>query len=190
MIPIILSGGSGTRLWPVSRANFPKQFCELFEDSLQTMTLRRCEKLGPLWIVTGRALRTLTEANLQELGLKEVRAIYEPIAKNTAPAIAVISQALLAEGKGDEVVGVFPSDHYIKNEKAFHAAVAEAESLAKKGQIVTLGIKPNYAATGYGYIQKDKNSARVMKFHEKPTAELAEKFLASGEYFWNAGMFI
>lgn len=190
MISVVLSGGSGTRLWPVSRAHFPKQFCDLFEDSLQSLTLKRCEKLGPLWIVTGEGLKTLTESNLKELAIKNTNIIYEPVAKNTAPAIAILSQILTQRGLGDEVVGVFPSDQLIKNEESFYAAVREAEGLANAGQIVTLGIKPDHPATGYGYIQKDKTSNKVLKFHEKPSLEVAKTFLSSGDFFWNAGMFI
>lgn len=190
MIPAILSGGSGTRLWPVSRANFPKQFCELFDDSLQSLTLKRCLELGTPWIVTGQALKTLTEANLKELNLQGVSTIYEPVAKNTAPAVAVLAQLLVLKGQGAEIVGVFPSDHLIKNTVAFYQAVREAEVLAKQGFVVTLGIQPDHPATGYGYIQKEKSSNKVLKFHEKPSLENAEKFLASGDFFWNAGMFI
>jgi mannose-1-phosphate guanylyltransferase/mannose-6-phosphate isomerase len=190
VIPAVLSGGSGTRLWPVSRANFPKQFCDLFEDSLQTLTLQRCQKLGPLWIVTGAGLKTLTEANLKDLELQNVNTIYEPVAKNTAPAVAVLAHVLVQKGLGQEVVGVFPSDHLIQNKEAFYQAVRDAEKLAGQNKIVTLGIKPDHPATGYGYIQKDKNSSQVLKFHEKPSLENAQKFLASGDFFWNAGMFI
>jgi len=190
VIPVILSGGSGTRLWPVSRANFPKQFCEIFDDSLQSLTIKRCLKIGTPWIVTGAALKTLTEANFKDLGLKNVSTIYEPVAKNTAPAVAVLAHILVQRGQGEEVVGVFPSDHLIQKPEAFYRAVQEAEKLAQKGFVVTLGIQPDHPATGYGYIQKDKSSNKVLKFHEKPSVETAQKFLASGDFFWNAGMFI
>ena len=190
MIPAILSGGSGTRLWPVSRASFPKQFCDLFADSLQTLTLKRCQKLGPMWIVTGAALKTLTEANLKALEINDVVTVYEPSAKNTAPAVALLAHLLVQRGLGNEIAGVFPSDHLIQNEKSFYKAVQDAESLAAHGKIVTLGIKPDHPATGYGYIQKDKSSDRVLKFHEKPELETAKKFLAAGDFYWNAGMFI
>jgi mannose-1-phosphate guanylyltransferase/mannose-1-phosphate guanylyltransferase/mannose-6-phosphate isomerase len=190
LIPVILSGGSGTRLWPVSRANFPKQFCDLFEDSLQSLTLKRCQSLGFLWIVTGEALKTLTESNLKDLQIQGVTTIYEPEAKNTAPAVAVLAHILVQRGLGEEVVGVFPSDHLIQNKEAFYQAVREAEKLALQNKIVILGIQPDHPATGYGYIQKDSRSNKVLKFHEKPSLENAEKFLASGDFFWNAGMFI
>ncbi|RYZ76642.1 MAG: mannose-1-phosphate guanylyltransferase, partial [Proteobacteria bacterium] len=152
--------------------------------------MKRCQKLGPLWIVTGSALKTLTESNLNELDMKNVVTVYEPVAKNTAPAVAMLAHLLVQRGMGAEVVAVFPSDHLIQNEKAFYNAVQAAETLAKQGQIVTLGIKPDHPATGYGYIQKDKSTNRVLKFHEKPNLETAEKFVAAGDFFWNAGMFI
>lgn len=190
MIPVILSGGSGTRLWPVSRANFPKQFCDLFGDSLQSLTLKRCRPLGDPWIITAAHLKTLTEANLKDLQMPTVQTIYEPCPKNTAPAVAVLAHILVQRGLGEEIVGVFPSDHLIQNEDAFYKAVADAEKLARQNKIVTLGIQPDHPATGYGYIQKEGSSNRVLKFHEKPGRELAEKFLASGDFFWNAGMFI
>lgn len=190
MIPVILSGGSGTRLWPVSRANFPKQFCDLFGDSLQSLTLKRCRPLGNPWIITAAPLKTLTEANLKDLQMPNVQTIYEPCPKNTAPAVAVLAHILVQQGFGEEIVGVFPSDHLIQNEDAFYKAVGEAEKIARQNKIVTLGIHPDHPATGYGYIQKEGTSNRVLKFHEKPSRELAEKFLASGDFFWNAGMFI
>ncbi|RYZ71768.1 MAG: cupin domain-containing protein, partial [Proteobacteria bacterium] len=119
-----------------------------------------------------------------------VMTVYEPVAKNTAPAVAMLAHLLVQKGLGGEVVGVFPSDHLVQNEKAFYKAVQDAEALAKQGKIVTLGIKPDHPATGYGYIQKDKATNRVLKFHEKPNIETAQKFVTSGDFFWNAGMFI
>src|SRR5690606_201331 len=94
MIPIVISGGSGTRLWPVSRAHYPKQFCQLFAEPLQSMTLRRCQKIGTPWVLTGQSLKTLTELNLKQLGLEKASVLYEPIGKNTGPAIAVLCQHL------------------------------------------------------------------------------------------------
>lgn len=199
MIPAILSGGSGTRLWPLSRANYPKQFCDLFDESLQSLTLKRCAQLGTPWIVTGEALRTLTEANLKDLQLKNVTTIYEPVAKNTAPAVAVLAKVLTLRGHGEEAVGVFPSDHLIQDTEAFYRAVHVAEKLALQGKVVTLGIKPDHPATGYGYIQIAKepllkeqtlSGHSVLKFHEKPSQAVAAQFLASGDFVWNAGMFI
>lgn len=199
MIPVILSGGSGTRLWPVSRQQMPKQFCEIFEKPLQTLTLQRSLRLGTPWIVTSKALQTLTELNLKNNKAEGVRTVYEPIGKNTAPAIAVLCQLLLAQGKGDDVVAIFPSDHLITKETAFLEVVKFAETVAKENKVVTLGITPSYPETGYGYIQtkavsaKDNGSLKayaVVKFHEKPSLDKAKEFLSQGSFSWNAGIFV
>lgn len=199
MIPVILSGGSGTRLWPVSRKHMPKQFCEIFAQSLQTLTLQRCIKMGSPWIVTSKTLQTLTELNLQENKANHVQVVYEPNGKNTAPAIAALCKLLLAQGKGEEIVGVFPSDHLITNEEAFFQVVSFAQTVAKDNRIVTLGITPSYPETGYGYIQtravslKEKDTLKaysVVKFHEKPGLEKAKEFIAQGSFSWNAGIFV
>lgn len=199
MIPVILSGGSGTRLWPVSRTKYPKQFCDLFDEPLQVSTLKRLAKFGVPWIVTSQTLRDFTEKNAKEAGFKELRFIYEPIGKNTAPAIAMLCKLLELEGKTNEVVGIFPADHLIEKEDVFSAALELAESSARENKIVTLGLKPTEPATGYGYIQTEKqpfnynkqmSSFSVLKFHEKPSLELAKEFLSEGSYYWNAGIFI
>lgn len=199
MIPVILSGGSGTRLWPVSRQQIPKQFCEIFDEALQTTTLRRSLKLGTPWVITGKALKVLTEMEIARLGAKNVEVIYEPFGKNTAPAIAVLCQRLLQQGLQNEVVGVFPSDHLIANEADFIKVVEFAASVAEQNKIVTLGITPSYPETGYGYIQtkavslKEEGSLKaysVVKFHEKPDLEKAKEFVAQGSFSWNAGIFI
>lgn len=199
MIPVVLSGGSGTRLWPVSRQQIPKQFCEIFEEALQTSTLRRSLKLGTPWIITGQSLKVLTEMEISRLGAKNVEVIYEPFGKNTAPAIAVLCQRLLQNNLQDEVVGVFPSDHLIANEPDFLKVVNFAASVAQQDKVVTLGITPSYPETGYGYIQtkavslKDEGSYRaysVVKFHEKPDLEKAKEFVAQGSFSWNAGIFV
>lgn len=199
MIPVILSGGSGTRLWPVSRAQMPKQFCHLFEDSLQTLTLKRCLNLGNPWIITGSALRTLTDANIKANGFESVKVVYEPVAKNTAPAIALLCHLLKLDNKQNEVVAIFPSDHLIKNQSLFISAVEMAEKLANQNYVVTLGVTPHYPETGYGYIQTtnkvliDSQKMRgysVVKFHEKPELAKAKEFLQQGCFSWNAGIFI
>lgn len=199
MIPVILSGGSGTRLWPVSRQHMPKQFCEIFGQSLQTLTLQRCLKMGSPWIVTSKALQTLTELNLKENKADQVRVVYEPNGKNTAPAIAALCKLLLAQGKGDEIVGIFPSDHLITKEEAFLNVVSFAQTVAHENRVVTLGITPSYPETGYGYIQtkaeilKEKDSLKaysVVKFHEKPDLQKAKEFIAQGSFSWNAGIFV
>lgn len=199
MIPVILSGGSGTRLWPVSRQQMPKQFCDIFGKPLQTYTLERSLRMGNPWIVTSKALQTLTELNLKQNKAESVKVVYEPFGKNTAPAVAVLCQLLQLQGHGDEIVGVFPSDHLITKENAFFDVVKFASEVAKENKVVTLGITPSYPETGYGYIQtqaasfKDSGSLKaysVVKFHEKPSLEKAKEFLAQGSFSWNAGIFV
>jgi mannose-1-phosphate guanylyltransferase/mannose-1-phosphate guanylyltransferase/mannose-6-phosphate isomerase len=194
-----MSGGSGTRLWPVSREKYPKQFCELFEDSLQTATLKRLSRFGDPVILTSISLKDFTEKKAKEAGFHQIRVIYEPVGKNTAPAIALLCKILELEGKTQEIVGVFPSDHLIQKEEVFLAALDLAETSARENRIVTLGLKPTEPATGYGYIQTEKqpynykkqvSSYAVLKFHEKPNLTLAKEFLRDGSYYWNAGIFI
>lgn len=199
MIPVILSGGSGTRLWPVSRQHMPKQFCNIFGQSLQTQTLNRCMKLGSPWIVTSQALKTLTQLNLLENSAQGVQVVYEPFGKNTAPAVAVLCHLLVSQGSADEVIGIFPSDHLVSKEKEFLEVVQFAQDVANENRIVTLGIKPSYPETGYGYIQTHLDSIKksgllhahaVVKFHEKPDLKKAQDFLSQGGFSWNAGIFI
>ncbi len=194
MIPVVISGGSGTRLWPVSRSNWPKQFCNLFDESLQTLTMRRVAKFGEPWVLTTESLRNLTEKKFKELAMNSKNSLYEPQPKNTAPAIATLCRVFELQGKKDSVVGVFPADQLIEKEPEFFAAVEMAIQDAEQGRIVTLGITPTFAATGFGYIQteisKSTASCKVLKFHEKPNEETAKEFLQSKNYFWNAGIFI
>lgn len=199
MIPVILSGGSGTRLWPVSRQQMPKQFSSIFEEPLQTLTLKRCLRMGTPWIVTSQALKTLTELNIQQNNATATQVVYEPVGKNTAPAIAALCKLMIAQGKGQEIVGIFPSDHLITAEDAFLRVVEFATKVAAQNRVVTLGITPSYPETGYGYIQTQKNSLQeqgdlkafsVVKFHEKPDLEKAKGFLAEGGFSWNAGIFV
>lgn len=199
IVPIVLSGGSGTRLWPVSRTKMPKQFCSIFEQSLQEMTLGRLAKLSTPWIVTNVSLQELTLRQVQGMSLSPNQIVLEPRAKNTAPAIALMCQILKAASQEEAIVGVFPSDHLIENENKFFAALYLAEEEARNGQVVTLGIHPSSPATGYGYIQTDAQpSSRqgefsafpVKRFHEKPDLKTAESFLAAGNFYWNAGIFV
>lgn len=199
MIPVVLSGGSGTRLWPVSRAHMPKQFCEIFGEPLQTLTLKRCQKMGQPWIVTGKSLQTLTELNLKQNNMNDVHVVYEPMGKNTAPAIAILCKLLALQNKAQEIVGIFPSDHLIAKEAAFLKVAEFAASVAQQDRVVTLGITPSYPETGYGYIQTKAVSLKessglkayeVVKFHEKPDLEKAKEFLSQGSFSWNAGIFI
>lgn len=199
MIPVILSGGSGTRLWPVSRKKYPKQFADLFDEPLQTMTLKRLKSFGEPWVVTSKTLRDFTEKKAAEAGFKDINVIYEPNGKNTAPAIALLCKVLEMRGLQNQVVGIFPADHLVLKEEVFKSAIHLAETCAIQNKVVTLGLKPTEPATGFGYIQTQKepfsynqnlSSYSVLKFHEKPSYDLAVHFLSEGNYFWNAGIFI
>jgi len=198
-IPTILSGGSGTRLWPVSRTKFPKQFCELFEESLFKMTLERLKPLGSPWVITNAALKILTETVMREAKVPLEQALYEPKANNTAPAVALLCRVLELKNQSDAIAGIFPSDHLVQNDRAFESAVKLGIECAKKKQVVTLGLKPTYPATGYGYIEvaektfAEQGSLKAYPtrgFREKPNEQTAEDFIQSGNFFWNAGMFI
>jgi mannose-1-phosphate guanylyltransferase/mannose-6-phosphate isomerase len=199
MIPVVLSGGSGTRLWPVSRTKYPKQFCQLFEDSLQNMTMKRLAHWGTPKVVTSKELRDFTIKKAKEAGFSNVDVLAEPMGKNTAPAIALLCKFMELKGQSKEVVGVFPADHLVEKSDIFSQAIELAETCARDGKIVTLGLKPTEPATGYGYIQTEKHpfnynrqmsSYRVNKFHEKPNFEVAKEFLKDGSYYWNAGIFV
>jgi len=199
MIPVILSGGSGTRLWPVSRAAYPKQFCEFFDGSFLGNTIRRLKPLGDVYILTTASMSALTHRAVKQEGLNPENVIFEPMGKNTAPAVALLCHILNLRGKGGEMVGVFPSDHLIADEVVFQRAVKLAEQTAAQGFVTTLGVLPHYPATGYGYIEvsseplaKDQEleAFKVKGFREKPNLKTAQEYSDSGKHFWNAGMFV
>ncbi len=199
MIPVILSGGSGTRLWPVSRASYPKQFCEFYDGSFLGNTIRRLKTLGDVHILTTQSMGPLTHRAVNQEGLNLANVILEPMGKNTAPAVALLCHILQLRGKAEEIVGVFPSDHLISDEEAFFRAVKLAEICAGKGYVTTLGVQPHAPETGYGYIEtsdeilgqeKDLRAVKVKGFREKPDVKTAREYMASGRYFWNAGMFL
>ncbi|MDD5578902.1 MAG: mannose-1-phosphate guanylyltransferase/mannose-6-phosphate isomerase [Methylobacter sp.] len=194
MIPVILSGGSGTRLWPLSRGQYPKQFLPLVSDHtmVQETLLRLAGIVGlkaPI-AVCNEDHRFMMAEQLWEIGAKPAAIILEPVGKNTAPAVALA--ALTAESP-DDVLLVLPADHVISNIKAFHKAIAEAEILADQGFLVTFGIVPTEPETGYGYIKRDNlqqgAAFHVAAFVEKPDFETATQYLQTGDYFWNSGMF-
>ncbi len=199
VIPVVISGGSGTRLWPVSRSKMPKQFCQLFNEDLQMMTLKRAVKLGSPIILTSKSLQNHTEKGLLSLNkqmpnINAIDVLYEPQPKNTAAALAYLSKYLINKQMGDEVVVIMPSDQLITKEELFTDAIKEAITLADKNFIVTLGIKPDYPATGYGYIETRESittkSKQVVSFYEKPNYEKAKEYFKNENFYWNAGLFI
>lgn len=195
MRPVILSGGSGTRLWPVSRSGYPKQFCPLFDEPLEVSTMKRLSRWGALTVIGHRTLKTLSHRLSKEHRIQDVEFIGEPRGRDTAPAIALACRLAELKGSLNEVIGIFPSDHLIRKEKIFADSVDQAAKLAEAGFVVTLGIRPSYPSTGYGYIQTAAGGAGgsdlpVLKFHEKPAKTRAEEYVAAGSFFWNAGIFI
>jgi len=199
IIPVILSGGSGTRLWPVSRASYPKQFCEFYDRSFLSNTIHRLKTLGDVNILTTKNMDSLTHRAVKQEGLKDENVILEPMGKNTAPAVALLCHILQMRGAANEIAGVFPSDHLIADEAAFDRAVKLAEKMAREGFVTTIGIQPHRPDTGYGYIEvsgeavggsDELKAMKVKGFREKPDLKTAESYLAQGNYFWNAGMFV
>jgi mannose-1-phosphate guanylyltransferase/mannose-6-phosphate isomerase len=192
--PVILSGGSGTRLWPLSREAHPKQFLPVIgERSLLQATALRLQGLNasaPI-VVANESHRFLVAEQLQELGLKASALLLEPVGRNTAPAIAAAAcQALAADP--DAVLLVMPSDHAISDTAGFQAAVAQALPVARQGGLITFGIVPDAPETGFGYIKAAAGEGvrPIERFVEKPDAETAQGYVASGDYFWNSGMFL
>lgn len=185
MINIILCGGSGTRLWPISRTMMPKQFVKMFGgESLFQLTVKRNSSLcSGLFIVSNFDQYFLALDQTDETWHRECGYLLEPVGRNTAPAIAL---ACLAQDR-DEILLVTPSDHMIRNTGAYAKAVERAKELADCGYIVTFGIKPEYPETGYGYIKADGEN--VLAFYEKPDHKKAQEFVSSGDFFWNSGIF-
>ena len=194
MTPVILSGGSGTRLWPLSRGQYPKQFLPLVtQNTMVQETMLRLSGLAGLKnpiAVCNEDHRFMMAEQLWEIGVKPSAIILEPVGKNTAPAVAM---AALSASSQDEVLLVLPADHVILNIEAFHLAIAKAEALAKQGNLVTFGIVPTHPETGYGYIMKDSTrlgeAYKVAAFVEKPDLVAAKNYVKSGDYLWNSGMF-
>jgi len=194
MIPVILSGGSGTRLWPLSRAQYPKQFLPLVSNyTMVQETLLRLSGLKGLKApiaVCNENHRFMMAEQLLDIEAKPAAIILEPMGKNTAPAVTM---AALNAASDDDVILILPADHVISDLVAFHFAVEQAKLLAEQGFMVTFGIVPNQAETGYGYIKRDTvmygSAFGVVAFVEKPDAETASQYVASGDYYWNSGMF-
>ena len=196
--PVILSGGAGTRLWPLSRAVLPKQLLPLVSDKtmLQDTVLRVAgwpDLMAPL-VVCGNEHRFLVAEQLREIGVKPLGILLEHVGRNTAPAVAAAAHYLLATDP-DAVMLVLPADHVIENNAAFAAAVAKAATLVQGGALATFGIVPTGPETGYGYIHRGAAAAaeggfQVDRFVEKPDRDTAQRFLDEGGYYWNSGMFL
>ena len=197
LVPVILSGGAGTRLWPLSRELHPKQLLALI--SKQTMLQETASRLqgvagvGAPIVVCNEAHRFMVAEQMRQLGLKPAAVVLEPTGRNTAPAIALAAQAALTAHGEDAILLVLPADHVIRRVKAFQDAVAAALPAAQQGKLVTFGVVPNKPETGYGYIRRGAGNGPaypIAQFVEKPTLAKARDFVASGEFYWNSGMFL
>lgn len=196
MYGIILAGGSGSRLWPLSRELYPKQLLNLISDkSLLQSTFERltnCMQKDEILSITNTKHSANVRMQLAQL-TENPKVLSEPVSKNTAPAIALATKYIMQETGEDPVILVVPSDHLIQDKEHFLSTVKKGEKLAEEGYIVTFGIKPNYPETGYGYINTLKPldiGFKVKEFVEKPNLETAEKYLKAGTYYWNSGIFM
>lgn len=198
LIPVLLAGGSGTRLWPISRETYPKQFCKLVGNySLLQNTALRANDLAKgrdLIVVTNDAYYFLCKDQLDALGLTKVHYILEPCPKNTAPAISLAAHYAKTYINPNALLFVLPADHDFKEYQEFHAVFSQARPYLDKGHIAIFGIKPTAPKTGYGYIQMgmplEENLFEVQRFVEKPTLKIAQEYLAQGDFYWNSGIFL
>lgn len=197
LIPVILCGGSGTRLWPLSREGYPKQFLRLLgKESMLQQTVQRLtglQDVGPAILVCNESSRFVAAEQMREIGVDHARMLLEPMRRNTAPAIAVAALQALEDG-ADPLLLVLPSDHVIQDGAAFRDAIEAGRAAASEGQLLTFGITPTGPETGFGYIRAGETTVgearKVMQFVEKPNLATAEEYVASGNYFWNSGMFL
>ncbi|GAA6150636.1 mannose-1-phosphate guanylyltransferase/mannose-6-phosphate isomerase [Pseudoteredinibacter isoporae] len=192
---VIMAGGSGTRMWPMSRTAYPKQFLNLnSECSMLQETIQRLVGLpeSQTTIISNEEHRFLVAEHLRQLG-KKADILLEPVGRNTAPAIALAAFRAQQRGEGRQLLLVLAADHAIENDVEFRRVVEQALPIARDGKLVTFGIVPDSPATGYGYIRQGESEAAAFKvdaFVEKPDLATAEQYLASGEYLWNSGMFL
>ncbi|MEM8981960.1 MAG: mannose-1-phosphate guanylyltransferase/mannose-6-phosphate isomerase [Pseudomonadota bacterium] len=197
ILPVVLSGGAGTRLWPLSRADLPKQLLPLpGPKTMLQATVERVDCLSAqpsrLVVVANAAHLGLIESQLESIG-QEADIILEPVGRNTAPAVALAAELAVRTGRASDLLLVMPADHVIANPKRFASAVQRGVDAAHAGALVTFGIVPTEPHTGYGYIRAGSSAddvAPVEAFVEKPDLETATRYLATGEYFWNAGIFL
>lgn len=203
LLPVILCGGSGTRLWPLSRQHYPKQMLQLAgtHTMLQATVLRVNKAFLPEdWqlqspLVVGQEdCRFLTAEQLVQVGMKGARILLEPLGRNTAPALTIAALMAVADGK-DPVMIVMPADHVIKDESAFQLALLHALPIADGGVVVAFGVNPTSAEIGYGYIRRGEDineagAAQLIEFVEKPKRDVATQYLAKGNYLWNSGIYL
>ncbi|MDX1594789.1 MAG: mannose-1-phosphate guanylyltransferase/mannose-6-phosphate isomerase [Gammaproteobacteria bacterium] len=201
LVPVILSGGAGSRLWPLSRELYPKQLLPLVGDrTLLQQTVARIADLpsaAPPMVVCNGEHRFMVAEQLRGLGVEPGAILLEPVGRNTAPAVAVAALEALVSGGEEPLLLVLPADHVIRDVNAFHAAVDTARKLAGQDRLVTFGIVPTGPETGFGYIARGEPLAEVAedayaveRFVEKPDRETAERFVAGGDHYWNSGMFL
>ena len=202
IVPIILSGGSGTRLWPLSRESFPKQYISIAEDKKKSMVQTTYERLigiqdleNPI-LICNEDHRFIIAEQFREINIKPKSILLEPFGKNTAPAIALAAFKALETGD-DPILLILSSDHYIKSSSVFRRTIKKGIEYSQKNRLVTFGIVPKSPDTGYGYIKvKDaikissNNGYEIEKFIEKPSLEEAKKLLKNKQYFWNSGIFL
>jgi len=196
ILPVVLAGGSGTRLWPLSRELYPKQFLKLDgQETLLQRTLTRLTgiRVSPPYLVCNDEHRFLAAEQCRAIGMCWGAILLEPKARNTAPAIA-LAALQATRGGADPTLLVLPADHHVADEDAFRKAITQGAALVSNGELLTFGVVPDRAETGYGYIRAgdavDGGGFRIAEFVEKPDAATAERYVASGAYAWNSGMFM
>ena len=201
LIPIILSGGIGSRLWPLSRSSFPKQYLRLNEDSENTLLqetfirIKGLKNLNDPIIVCNEEQRFIAAEQMRQINVDPIKILLEPFGKNTAPAIT-LAALIASEIKNDPILLILSADHKIEKSESFKKAIEEGLIFAQNGRLVTFGIQPNSPETGYGYIESEEkisgevNSSNIKSFVEKPNKDLAEKFLNNKSFSWNSGIFL